>query len=41
MWAPNWFKVSGGAAAPGSSISAIARYPQHLGVFAVGTDQGI
>src|SRR5258707_1146304 len=41
MWAPNWFKVSGGVAAPGSSISAIASFPQHLDVFAVGTDQGI
>ena len=39
-WA-NWFNVSGGAAAPGTSISAIARNPNHIDLFAVGTDQGI
>jgi hypothetical protein len=40
-WAPNWFGVSGGVAAPGTSITAISRYPQHLDLFCVGSDLGI
>jgi hypothetical protein len=40
-WAPNWVGVSGGVAAPGTSITSIARYPQHLDVFCVGSDNGI
>ena len=40
-WAPNWVGVSGGVAAPSTSITSIARYPQHLDIFCVGTDHGI
>ncbi|HTS61032.1 MAG TPA: papain-like cysteine protease family protein [Candidatus Acidoferrales bacterium] len=40
-WAPNWVGVSGGVAAPGTSVTSIARYPQHLDAFCVGTDNGI
>jgi hypothetical protein len=29
-WASGWFDVSGGAAKPGSPVTAIARYPGHL-----------
>ena len=36
-WA-NWFNVSGGAAALGSPITAIARNPNHLDLFVTGTD---
>jgi len=39
-WAPNWVGVSSGVAAPGTSITSIARYPQHLDVFCVGADNG-
>jgi hypothetical protein len=40
-WAPNWVGVSGGIAGSGDSVTAIARYPQHLDVFCVGGDGGI
>ena len=40
-WAPKWVGVSGGVAAPGTSITSIARYPQHLDLFCVGSDHGI
>lgn len=40
-WAPQWVGVSGGIAAPGTSITSIARYPQHLDIFCVGSDYGI
>lgn len=40
-WAPNWVGVSGGVTAPSTSITSIARYPQHLDIFCVGTDHGI
>jgi hypothetical protein len=40
-WAPKWVAVSNGVAAPGISITSIARYPQHLDVFCVGADNGI
>ena len=40
-WAPNWVGVSGGVAAPSTSITSVARYPQHLDIFCVGTDHGI
>jgi hypothetical protein len=40
-WAPDWVGVSGGVAAPGTSVTAIARYPQHLDAFCVGSDLGI
>src|ERR1700736_6193187 len=40
-WAPKWVGVSGGVAAPGTSITSIARYPQHLDLFCVGSDFGI
>ncbi len=40
-WAPNWFSVAGGVAAPGTSITSIARYPQHLDAFCIGTDMRI
>ena len=36
-----WFNVSGGAAAAGTSISVVSRYPNHLDVFAVGTNHGV
>jgi hypothetical protein len=36
-WHP-WFNVSGGAAALGSPITAIARNPDHLDLFVTGTD---
>jgi len=36
-WA-NWFQIAGGVAAPNTSVNALARYPDHLDVFAVGTD---
>src|SRR5208282_1193559 len=32
-WAPTWVGVSDGLAAPATSITSIARYPQHLDVF--------
>jgi len=34
----NWFNVSGGAAALGSPITAVARNPNHLDLFVTGTD---
>ena len=34
----NWFNVSGGAAALRSTITAIARNPNHLDLFVTGTD---
>jgi hypothetical protein len=34
----DWFNVSGGAAALGSPITAIARNPNHLDLFVTGTD---
>src|SRR5260221_612769 len=40
-WAPKWVGVSGGVAAPGTSITSIARFPQHLDLFCVGSDDGI
>jgi hypothetical protein len=40
-WAPNWVGVSGGVAAPSTSITSVARHPQHLDIFCVGTDHGI
>src|SRR5271165_5828132 len=36
-WHP-WFRVSGGAAAPRSPITAVARNPNHLDLFVTGTD---
>src|SRR5918998_430950 len=39
-WA-GWFNVSGGRAALGSPITAVARNPNHLDLFVVGTDGGI
>ena len=33
--------VAGGVAAPGTSISVVSRYPNHLDVFAVGTNHGV
>jgi hypothetical protein len=36
-WA-NWFNVSGGAAALGSPIDVVSRYPDHLDLFVTGTD---
>ena len=35
-WA-GWFRVAGGAAAPGSSVTVLARNPHHLDLFVVGT----
>ena len=40
-WAPNWVGVNGGVAAPATSITSVARYPQHLDIFCVGPDHGI
>jgi hypothetical protein len=40
-WAPSWFNVSGGAAGAGTTVTTVARYPQHIDAFVVGTDQGI
>ena len=37
MWA-SWFPVSGGEAAPGSPITAVARYPTQLDLFVTGSD---
>jgi acetyl-CoA acetyltransferase len=37
----NWFNVSGGMAALGSPITAIARNPNHLDLFVTGTDRRI
>jgi hypothetical protein len=39
-WAPKWVGISNGVAAPGTSITSIARYPQHLDVFCVGPIMG-
>ena len=42
-WA-GWFHVSGGVASPGgqgSPVTAIARYPGHLDLFVVGTDNRV
>ena len=39
-WA-SWFQVLGGVAAAGSTVTAIARYPFHLDLFAVGTDNQV
>jgi hypothetical protein len=39
-WHP-WFNVSGGRAALGSPITAVARNPNHLDLFVTGTDGGI
>jgi hypothetical protein len=36
-WHP-WFRVSGGAAAPRSPITVVARNPNHLDLFVTGTD---
>ena len=37
----NWFQVSGGVASPGSPVTAIARYANHLDLFTIGTDNRI
>ena len=34
-------EVAGGAAAPNTSIAAVARFPTHMDLFAVGTDHKI
>ena len=39
-WA-GWFQVSGGVAAAGRHGTAIARYPFHLDLFTVGTDNRV
>src|SRR2546423_680705 len=39
-WAP-WFNVSGGRAALGSPVTAVARTPDHLDLFVTGTDGSI
>ena len=39
-WA-NWFHVSGGVAANGATVTAIARYRSHLDLFTVGTDNRV
>jgi hypothetical protein len=39
-WA-NWFRVAGGVAAPGTTITVVARNPNHLDLFAVGSDMKI
>lgn len=36
-WGGGWFNVSGGTAALGSEITAVARSPAHLDLFATGT----
>lgn len=37
-WPGYWFQVSGGVAAAGAPVTAIARYSTHIDVFVVGTD---
>ena len=39
-WA-EWFHLQGGVAANGATVTAIARYPGHLDVFTVGTDNRV
>jgi hypothetical protein len=39
-WA-DWFRVAGGVAAPGTTITVVARSPSHLDLFAVGSDHGV
>ena len=39
-WA-NWFHVQGGVAAAGAKVTAVARYPFHLDLFMVGTDNRV
>ena len=39
-WAA-WFQVQGGVAADGATVTAIARYPFHLDLFTVGTDNRV
>jgi hypothetical protein len=34
-------RLSGGVAGPRATITAIARYPQHIDAFVIGADQGI
>ncbi|HEX7312955.1 MAG TPA: C1 family peptidase [Pyrinomonadaceae bacterium] len=36
-----WWRVLGGVAAPGSAVAAVARDPNKLDIFVVGTDGGI
>jgi hypothetical protein len=35
-----WWQIQGGVAAPGTSVFAVTRSPDHLDIFAVGTDHG-
>jgi hypothetical protein len=37
-WPSGWFDVAGGAANPGSPVTAVARNPDHLDLFVTGTD---
>ena len=39
-WA-DWFHVQGGVAAAGAKVTAVARYPFHLDLFMVGTDNRV
>ena len=39
-WA-NWFQVQGGVAAAGTTVTAVARYPFHLDLFTLGTDNRV
>jgi hypothetical protein len=36
-----WWQINNGVAAPGTSVFGVTRSPDHLDIFAVGTDMGI
>jgi hypothetical protein len=41
-WAPDWFAVvGGGAVSPGSIVNAISRYPNHLDVFTIDSQNNV
>jgi hypothetical protein len=40
-WGPGWTQVVDGVAAPGSSVSAISRNPNHLDLFVVGSGNAV